>query len=79
MNRKVTMGMTDQDLGNTEYLQILFETSNKAGAVSTALQFTAEIFKMLRATGSTLKMHHQDGSVDTVTFENERIKRTESF
>ena len=79
MNRKVTMGMTDSDLGNVEYLQIQFETSNKAAAVSTGLQFTAEVFRLLNATGGTLKMHHQDGSIETISFENERVKRKKVF
>jgi len=73
------MGMSEQDIKNVEFLQGLFETSNKATAVSTGLQFTAEIFRTLAVTGATLKMHHQNGSVEKITFENDRIKRNESF
>lgn len=67
--RKVKMGMTDLDLRNAKYLETVFELPNKASSISVALKYTADMYRMLAATGSTLRVHHQDGSTEILSFE----------
>jgi len=66
--------MTDRDIHNTEYLKALLESPNKATAISSALEYTAELYRMLKATGDVLKIHHQDGSTEIITFEKRKKK-----
>ena len=69
--RRVTMGMTPRDISNTKYLQERFSTTNKASAVSAALEFLADLERMLTDTGGHLIVEHQDGSRERITLEKE--------
>jgi len=63
--------MTARDIANTEYLQLRYCTRNKASAISAALNFLADMDRMLSETGGKLIMEHQDGSREVITILNE--------
>lgn len=63
--KKVTMGLTERDVANTETLAVRLHSRNKASAVSTALAIAEGITSRIED-GGELIIKRKDGSMETV-------------
>ena len=63
--KKVTMNLTDRDVGNAEMLQDLLRARNKASAVSSALSLTAVLATRIER-GEKLYLRGEDGLTERV-------------
>ncbi len=62
---KVTMNLTDRDVGNTETLQALLHARNKASAVSSALSLAAVLATRINR-GEKLYLRGEDGVTERI-------------
>ena len=62
---KVTMNLTDRDVGNTETLQALLHSRNKASAVSWALSLAAVLATRINR-GEKLYLRGEDGVTERI-------------
>lgn len=63
--KKVSMGLTEWDIANTEILMKRLHSRNKASAVSSALAITEGITRRL-ADGGELMIRKKDGTLESV-------------
>ena len=63
--KKVTMGLTDRDIRNTEALKERLHTGNKAAAVSSALALAAGLTEKVSA-GEELMIRKKDGTMKRI-------------
>ena len=62
---KVTMNLTDRDVGNAEMLQDLLRARNKASAVSSALSLATVLATRIKR-GEKLYLRGEDGVTERV-------------
>lgn len=63
--KKVTMNLTDRDVGNAEILQDLLRARNKASAVSSALSLATVLATRIKR-GEMLYLRGEDGLTERV-------------
>ena len=65
VTKKVTMGLTEWDIKNTEELQERLHARTKAAAVSSALALAAGLTKKV-SEGEELMIRKKDGSLERI-------------
>jgi hypothetical protein len=64
--RKVTMGLTDRDVDNTNFIREVVQARSNAQVVSIALSLTRFIVAALTVPGAQLLLRNSDGTLDRV-------------